>query len=144
MRKSKLIILGLLLNAFAYGSSSDTIRANNPLIGYTGRIDFSNPMAPRFSYSGVSVRASFQGTGISLILDDAGTQNYYNVILDNVVISRLQTKSGTIIYKIKSGLKDTIHEIELFRLTEEMFGKTQFLGFILDKGKKLVEISNKR
>jgi lysophospholipase L1-like esterase len=144
MRKIKLLLLGLLMFASAFGSSYDTIRSNNPLIEYTGRIDFSNSLTPKFSYSGVSIRASFRGTGISCILNDAGTQNYYNVILDQVVISRLQTKAGINTYEITHALKDTIHEIEIFRLTEEMFGKTQFLGFLLDKGKALVEISNKR
>lgn len=144
MKKVLLFAFSILLNFLIYGSPLDTIRANNPLIEYTGRIDFSKPMSPNFSYSGVSVRACFRGTSISVILNDAGTQNFYNVILDHIVSSRLQTRSGINVYKIKGGLKDTLHEIELFRLTEEMFGKTQFLGFILDKGKSLIAISNKR
>jgi lysophospholipase L1-like esterase len=144
MRKINLIILVFLFNALTFGGSLDTIRSNNPLIEYTGRIDFSNSLAPKFSYSGVSIRACFQGTSISIILNDPGTQNYYNVILDNAVVSRLQTKPGVNTYEIKTGLKNTIHEVELFRLTEEMFGKTQFLGFLLKKGKTLVEISDKR
>jgi hypothetical protein len=144
MKVNIILILGLLFCLTAYSGDLDTIKANNPLIEYTGRIDFSNPLKPRFSYSGVSVRACFQGTNISLILNDAGNQNYYNVILDNVVISRLQTKTSLNAYSIASGLKDTIHEIELFKLTEEWLGKTQFCGYLLDKGKTLVEISNKR
>src|SRR5664279_3473411 len=101
-------------------------------------------MAPSFSYSGVSIWASFQGTSIALALDDPGTGNFYNIILDNVVQTRLKTKKGLNTYEINASLKDTIHEIELYRLTEEMFGKTSFTGFIIDHGKKLVEISNKR
>jgi lysophospholipase L1-like esterase len=144
MKKITILILGLLLNTILYGIDSDTIKADNPFIEYTGRIDFSAPLSPRFSYSGVSVRACFQGTSVAFMLNDAGSQNYYNVILNNTVVSRIQTKSGLNTYSIASGLKDTIHEIEIFRLTEETFGKTQFRGFILDKGRTLVEISAKR
>ena len=144
MKSITILFFGLLLNSLLYAADSDTIKADNSFIEYTGRIDFSNPLAPMFSYSGVSVRGYFQGTSISFILNDAGSRNYYNVLLDNTVVSRLQTKSGLNSYSIASGLKDTIHEIEIFRLTEETFGKTQFLGFIVDKGKTLVQISGTR
>ena len=144
MKKIALFIMGLLLFQMTNAVEYDVIKADNPLIEYTGRIDFSNPLKPRFSYSGVSVRASFQGTSIALILSDEGTQNYYNVILDNEIIARIQTKSGQNNYSIATGLKDTIHEIELFKLTELSFGKTQFCGYLVDKGKTLVEISDKR
>ena len=144
MNKTVLFILAFLMFQEVYSADNDIIAANNPFIEYTGRIDFSNPLKPGFSYSGVSVRASFQGTSIGLILSDAGTRNYYNVILDHAIVSRLQTKSGQNTYNISGGLKDTIHEIEIFRLTEVDFGKTQFCGFVVDKGKTLVEITNKR
>jgi lysophospholipase L1-like esterase len=144
MNKTALFILAFLMFQEVYSADIDIIAANNPLIEYTGRIDFSNPLKPGFSYSGVSVRASFQGTSIGLILNDAGTRNYYNIILDHTIVTRLQTKSGENTYNIASSLKDTIHEIEIFRLTEVDFGKTQFCGFVVDKGKTLVDITNKR
>ncbi len=144
MYKILLFFFGLLLFISASAIDSDTVLPNNPLIEYTGRIDFANPLKPRFSYSGVSVRACFQGTSISIILSEASAQNYYQVILDQVKLDKFQAKSGQNTYAIAAGLKDTIHEIELFRITEEQFGKTQFCGFVVDKGKSLVEISNKR
>jgi hypothetical protein len=144
MNKILLFFFGLLLFVNASAIDSDTVLPNDPLIEYTGRIDFSNPLKPRFSYSGVSVRAGFQGTSISIILNEASAQNYYHVILDQVKLDKFQAKSGQNTYLIATGLKDTIHEIELFRLTEEQFGKTQFCGFVVDKGKTLVEISDKR
>lgn len=144
MKRIKFFILSVFLLFFVLDAQCDTIKPDNALIEYTGRIDFANPLKPRFSYSGVSVRACFQGTSISLILDDVGTRNYYNVILDNEVITRLQTKAGLATYNIATGLKDTNHEIEIFRLTEETFGKTYFCGFVVDPGKTGVEIPNKR
>ncbi len=144
MNKILLFFFGLLLFINVLAIDSDTVLPTDPLIEYTGRINFSNPLKPRFSYSGVSVRACFQGTSISIILNEASAQNYYHVILDHVKLDKIQTKSGQNTYNIATVLKDTIHEIELFRLTEEQFGKTQFCGFVLDKGKTLVEIADKR
>ena len=127
----------------AWATVSDTIKANNPFIEYTGRIDFSNPLVPTFSYSGVSVRACFKGTGISIMLNDESSENEYNVIVDKV-IKRIIVSKGLTVYPIATGLKNTVHEIEIFRLTELTFGKTSFNGFLLDKGKKLVAIRNLR
>jgi len=143
----KIIILSIFLLSLSIGRvlalASDTIKANNYLIEYTGRIDFSNPLAPKFSYSGVSVRACFQGTTISILLSDEGSSNEYNVIVDNV-IKRITVSQGLKVYPIASGLADGVHEIEIFRLTELTFGKTTFNGFVVDKGKSLVAISNQR
>lgn len=135
-----LILLCTILSA----SATVTIPANDPLIEYTGRIDFNDPLAPRFSYSGVSVRAAFQGKSISIKLKDEGSQNFYNVLIDHSVVKRIQTIAGLQTYTIATALSDTIHEIELFKLTELSFGKTQFCGFVIEDGKSLVELSDKR
>lgn len=134
----------MLLTSILPAKASVTIQANNPLIEYTGRIDFTDPLAPRFSYSGVSVRAAFQGKSIAIKLKDDGSQNFYNVLIDHSVVKRIQTISGLQTYSISTTLNDTIHEVEIFKLTELSFGKTQFCGFVLEDGKSLVELSDKR
>lgn len=144
MKKIFVSCLVILLTAILSAHASVTIPANDPLIEYTGRIDFRDALAPRFSYSGVSVRAAFQGKSISIKLKDEGSQNFYNVLIDHSVVKRIQTVGGLQTYAISSNLTDTIHEIEIFKLTEQSFGKTQFDGFILDDGKTLVELTNKR
>jgi lysophospholipase L1-like esterase len=125
-------------------SNSHIISPDNQKIEYTGRIDFSNPLAPKFSYSGVSIRAAFKGTSISATFDDNKGQNYYNILIDGVVTSVLKVDSGKKTYSLASVLKDGVHEIEIFKRTEEMFGKTTFLGFTLDEGRKLVKLKNAR
>jgi hypothetical protein len=137
------IFIFILSLSMSSAMASDTIKANNSFIEYTGRIDFSDPTAPKFSYSGVSIRASFQGTSVSILLNDEGSSNEYDVIVDNV-IKRITVSQGLVLYPIASGLTDTVHEIEIFRLTELTFGKTTFNGFLIDKGKSLVAISNQR
>jgi hypothetical protein len=144
MKIISILFLGLLLSVECFTQPLDTITADHPFIEYTGRIDFTNPKTPGFSYSGVSIRASFKGSNISVILNDTKSKNYYNVILDQKVISKFKVDSGIKTYELAKGLAEGVHEIELFKLTEEMFGKTQFCGFLVDRGKNLVTISNKR
>ncbi len=124
--------------------SAGIINADDTNIEYTGRIDFSDPLAPKFSYSGVSIRANFTGTSISMIMDDDLGENYYNLILDGEVIDTVRVSKGKKTYLIADGLEEGEHEIEIFKRTELTFGKSQFFGFVLDKGSSLVPIKNKR
>ena len=127
----------------SFSSTADTIPANDSFIEYTGRIDFSNPLAPRFSYPGISIRTYFKGSGIYAILDDEYGQNYFNIILDDSLISVIKADSGKHSYLLAKNLKNTIHQLEIFKRTENMFGKITFYGFIVNQG-SLVELKNKR
>ena len=118
--------------------------ASSPFIEYTGRIDFTNPDAPRFSYSGVSIRACFNGTGISAILDDEKGENYFTIILDKIHATKIKISKGKQQYILAQGLEKKAHEIEISRSTEQMFGKTTFLGFETDKETSLEEITDRR
>ena len=149
MKRNSLLFIGLmLLGGCGQSQTASTNSVENPtgnsLIEYTGRIDFFDPLAPQFSNSGVSVRASFTGTSISVSLDDDGTSNYYNAILDGVVVKTFQTVGGLYTYQIASDIDNEVHEIEIFKLTEQYRGKTKFVGFNVDEGRSLVEIYNKR
>lgn len=137
-------LLGIFVTTLCFAGKNDTIPANNPNIEYTGRIDFSNPLAPMFSYSGVSIRACFVGSGISMIMNDDTGQNFYNIIVDGKVVDTLNISIGKKVYLIAEGLENKLHEIEIFKRTEQQFGKTQFFGFVVDKGTSLTSIVNKR
>jgi len=138
------MIMAALISLSNINLKAKIIPASNPLIEYTGRIDFSNPDAPKFSYSGVSIRANFAGTEISMILDEEKGENYFNIIVDKVQMSRVKVEKGKHQYTLAKNLENKVHEVEIFRSTEEMFGKSTFLGFEVNKDVSLVEISNKR
>ncbi len=142
--KSFLFAIGLICTTLCFADSFDTIPANNSSIEYTGRIDFTNLLVPTFSYSGVSIRACFTGTSIAMIMNDDIGQNYYNLILDGKLLDTVNIAVGKKTYKIADGLQNTTHEIEIFKRTEQQFGKTQFFGFVVDKGSSLTTIVNKR
>ena len=109
-----------------------TIFATNPAIEYSGRIDFSNPETPTFSYSGVSIRTSIDASAVSVILDDEKGENYYATVVDNVYTGKIKAQKGKNTYPVATFAKKSEHEIEIVKITEEEFGKTSFVGFELD------------
>ncbi|MFC1568730.1 SGNH/GDSL hydrolase family protein [bacterium] len=121
--------------------ASEPILSNHPNIQYTGRIDFSNSLAPVIFWPGTYIKANFEGTSLQVILDDSTGTNFYNVIIDNNVddFLILYCRKGTHSYPVAVGLKDTIHHVMIFRRTEGFSGQTRFKGFILDTGKSLAD-----
>lgn len=143
--KIKILLFIVMIFNPIYNSSAQeqtVIPANDPLIEYCGRIDFTNPNKPSFGYSGVSIRAAFTGTKISMLMHSADI--YYNIIIDNTSVQWINVNPSKTEYELASGLKDTIHEIEIFKSSEIIFGNSEFEGFILEPGKSLVKITNPR
>jgi hypothetical protein len=148
LRTIRIILLQLIIIYFAIISSyaaeitahdlqnSSIIEADDPDIQYIGRFDFSNPKKVVFDWAGVYIVAKFEGTSCSIILDDH--KNEYAVIVDDHAPELLITNKSTI-YEVASGLKDTFpHTIMIQKRTEPLVGKAVFMGFILDKGKRLL------
>ncbi len=125
------IFFSLLLLLTLFGTSypqNKIITFDNPDIYYEGRIMYNDNSAV-LSWSGTSASIWFEGTGISAVLQDADTANYYNVILDDSNIFKIHTDSVKRIYSLASGLSEGKHKIELFKRTEWDKGKTFFFGF---------------
>lgn len=104
------------------------ITFNNPNIQYEGRVAFSDSIAC-LNWSGSSITMNFKGSEISAILKDADTSNYYNVILDDKVISKIQLATTKQSYILASGLNKGNHKIQLFKRTEWGKGQSFFYGF---------------
>ena len=117
--------------------STGIIDSDDPEIQYVGRFDFTNPKKVVFDWAGVSVRARFEGTSCSVRLDDG--KNEYAVIVDNHAPRLLITDSTTTRYIVASELSDSIpHTVVIQKRTEPLVGKGAFMGFVLDKGRKLL------
>ncbi|MCW3806630.1 SGNH/GDSL hydrolase family protein [Plebeiibacterium marinum] len=110
---------------------------DNTNLTYEGRIVYQEDAA-EFSWPGTSVTMQFEGTGVSATLQDLDTANYYNVIVDGEVISKIHTDSVKQSYQLASGLSEGKHIVQLFKRTEWDKGKTLFYGFKVDKGGKLL------
>jgi len=125
-----------------------TIGADNPLFQYIGRFDFSDPAAPKCAWSGSAIRARFQGTAVSVILEDfpigrtdelsAPFANWFEVLIDGEQVKSIVLCPGRRVYKIRSKMKDARHSITIFKRTEGYIGRVIFHGLELSPGAKLL------
>ncbi len=106
--------------------------ANNNFIQYVGRIDFTNKKLPRYWQPGVYVKAKFTGTYCNVIVNDemlwGKNHNYLEIVVDDTVLHRLQTKGKRDTIRIASGLKDGVHTILIAKNTEANIGYLEFVG----------------
>ncbi len=116
--------------------SSGIIDADNPYIQYVGRFDFANPDSVVFDWAGVYICAKFTGTSCAVRLKDSTDE--YAITVDNHA-PRLLTIDSSDVYTVASRLSDSIpHTIMIQKRTEPLVGKGAFMGFILDRGSRLL------
>lgn len=138
MKKYALILLILISQVSIIAQPS--ILADNSKIQYMGRIDFSEPLEPTYSFPGVSVKAKFNGTGIEATIYDYGTgsvqnTNYYKVFIDGAIVTeQLEMLNGENNYTLASGLSAGDHTVEIMKITEGASGKSSFRGFTIIGG----------
>jgi len=117
--------------------------ADNPDIQYTGRIDFTNPKAPRFWQPGVYIKIGFWGTSCNIVLADeelyGKNHNYIEVAIDDSVPVRVQTTGKTNNIKAAEGLPDGKHVITICKNTEAGIGYLSFIGITCQGLYKLPE-----
>lgn len=126
----------LLISTSCY--SQHLITPRDKHISYEGRIAYT-PEAAELMWPGTSVTIRFKGTGISGEFKDQDTSNYYNVILDNDSIYKLQFDTLKKVVSLASGLPYGNHTLQLFKRTEWDKGKTWFYGFEIDGKTELLK-----
>ncbi|HNW52167.1 MAG TPA: hypothetical protein PKH79_13870, partial [Prolixibacteraceae bacterium] len=107
------LLFFILFFVFAGNAKTTLVSFNDPNISYEGRINY-RPDAAELSWPGTSVTIQFEGTSVSAILQDLDTANYYNVIVDNQVVSKIHTEMQKKTYQLASGLTPGKHTAELF------------------------------
>lgn len=138
MKKYATFLIAIAFQFCAFAQPS--ILPTNDKIQYTGRIDFSTPTEPTYSFPGISIKAKFNGTGIQATIYDysLGTEkstNYYKVFIDGAVYTeQLEMTSGENTYTLATGLSAGEHTIELMKITEGAAGKSSFRGFTVIGG----------
>ncbi|TXJ22650.1 MAG: acetyl xylan esterase [Chitinophagaceae bacterium] len=110
--------------------------ANDPQIRYTGRIDFSNPLHPRFWQPGVYIEWQFEGSDCEMIINDevlwGNSHNYLEIVVDGKA-RRIQTKSRTDTIQIAKGLPAGKHLVMISKNTEAGIGYLELTGVRCEK-----------
>lgn len=110
----------------------------DPAVRFVGRIDRSDSAGERFAWSGSGLVAAFEGTEVSVSLNDA-SENEFTVVLDGEVLPKLAAQAGSHDYLLADSLAAGPHVLELYRRTEASFGVTQFLGLDFGADGRLLE-----
>jgi lysophospholipase L1-like esterase len=124
----------LALSSLCGIAKADTLHfygADNPKIKYVGRIEFSNPLAPRFWNPGVYVQAKFKGTSLVISVNDEelwGSHNYLEIAIDNNKPTRIQTTGKTNVIKVAENLSPGVHTVTICKDTESGIGYIEFVG----------------
>jgi hypothetical protein len=145
MKKIFLFILLVfpLTIIYAQKTSLSFYSADHPFIYYTGRIDFSDPMLPRFWQPGVYFHTKFVGEKCELILQDevlwGKNHNYLEVVVDGIA-RRIQTKSVQDTIVVAQGLSAGVHTLLVCKNTEANIGYLELVGI---RCKQLVKPSPK-
>lgn len=140
MFKSVAFLLFLSVFFVCAKAQNKLIKFNDQRITYSGRTNFK-ANAAELSWPGASVKINFTGTGIGAVLKDQDTSNYYNVILDGKVISKIHPDTTRKNYVLAADLSAGKHTLELFKRTEWDKGKTWFYGFMPIKEASLLPAS---
>ena len=123
------------------------IEADNSFFKYTGRVDFSDKKAPTIIYAGSMILFKFQGTSLKIAVKNHHCcyDNYIGYIIDGNVHGRVKlNKDNKVrVIDIMSGLSDKEHEVIIFK-RQDACHYFDFLGVVLDKGCKILELEMKR
>jgi lysophospholipase L1-like esterase len=135
-RYSLMLCFVAVVQGFANAQSSkqENLRffaADSRLIQYTGRIDFSNPLLPRFWQPGTYFNCVFTGTACQVIVTDqvlwGKNHNYLEVVVDGVA-KRIQTRSAQDTITVAAGLKPGTHSLLVCKNTEANIGYLELVG----------------
>jgi lysophospholipase L1-like esterase len=85
--------------------------------------------ALRFSWPGVNIHARFDGTQVSMNLDDGSNKNRFSVVVDGAAPKTVTTSPGQTSMTLAAGLSNGAHDLVVWRNTEASIGVTQFSGF---------------
>lgn len=117
--------------------------STTPEIQYFGRFDFSNAAAPRFSWSGSTVRARFKGSQVQVDLSakstgGGNTTQYFVAVVNNIAPKRF-TVTGRQTVTLATGLGAGEHTVSVMRDTEgREAGVSFFHGFNFGNGAQLL------
>ena len=114
------------------------VSASDPHILYAGRISFTNPERPAFNFPGIQIRAAFEGTSLRMIAKPKS--GYFMAQIDNAEpfkVSFMGERDSVV--TLATALPEGTHQVRLMYAIEGYEMYPEFWGFVLDKGKKLVD-----
>ncbi|HEX7324050.1 MAG TPA: GDSL-type esterase/lipase family protein [Rhodanobacteraceae bacterium] len=135
--------LGLVAAQVAFAASPATgqqaVAANNPDYVYAGRVDFSDPAAPRFYWAGNAVTIGFTGRKLAVSLATTSADVYMDVIVngDGAHPYVIHCRKGRHVYPIRAALASGRHTVEVFRRVDPTWPAVRFEGIRIAAGARV-------
>ena len=133
LRSGSIILYVFLLSANP--DQKTFISSHNPLVRFTGRVDYSKPGKVCFDWPGIYFETLFEGTSCELKMNGAGES--FNIFLDGTLVKVLKTDTIGKRYELFCGLDDTVHSLVVSKRYEVEGHIPEIEGFFIDSSKKL-------
>ena len=115
-----------------------SISPSNSNLQYTGRIDASDPNAPKLYYAGSSITTKFEGTSLQARFseDNWGGSQHVGFIIDGgeMIIREVANGANDVTVEVASGLENTTHDLIVVKRESPGDDNLIFLGLTLDEG----------
>ena len=107
-------------------------------IVYTGRISFANPERPAWNFPGVQIIAAVEGTSLRMMAKPKS--GYFMAQIDQAEPFKVAFRGERdSVVTLATALPDGRHTVRLMYVIEGYEFFPEFWGFVLDKGRRLVE-----
>ena len=143
MRKSFVTLLLALVCQAALATETVPVRGTvvspaDKHILYTGRISFANPERPAWNFPGIQIVAAFEGTSLKMMAKPQS--GYFMAQIDKAEPFKVAfTGKSDSVVTIATALPEGRHLVRLMYVIEGYEFYPEFWGFVLDKGRQLVE-----
>ena len=143
MKKSLLTVLLAVACHVAFAVETVPIRGTvvkptDQHILYTGRISFANPERPAWNYPGIQIVAAFEGTSLRMMAKPRS--GYFVAQIDEAEPFKVAFRGERdSVVTLATALPDGRHTVRLMYVIEGFEFYPEFWGFVLDKGRSLVE-----
>ena len=112
------------------------VPASDARIQYVGRVNFTNPESPLYTYPGVQIIAGFEGTSIRMKAKPKSA--FYMAQIDELEPFKVDyLNHADTVMLLAEGLPEGKHVVKLMNIIEGYELRPEFYGFILDPGKEL-------
>jgi lysophospholipase L1-like esterase len=121
----------VLLSGCAGNEKSSREPKAEPTARFVGRVDTSEPSAPKFAWSGSGFVARVTGPSIALKLTSVGASApvFFQPVVDGTPGARFSVPNGEQTVSLGTELGDGEHVVEVYRETEGTYGHSVFGGF---------------
>lgn len=132
----------MFLGFVTYAQKFELIKSNNHRLSYMGRIGRTDSSANLY-WCGSSVQIKVKNSPIvKVVLAENIDLNYYDVIIDGKYTDKIKVLKGKHTYTVAKDLDNKDHVIQIFKATNTNERVTNFYGFLVKEGAKVLKRKN--